>query len=170
MSLPRRSVAGAGDKSKPARWSRDAGAWDVAGTWGGWRWDLSSCHPVPVAPAHVSLKAEQTNGASQTARRDAAADGTRGGAGAVARRARWRRTRARGAGDAGGCRGGGYPPLGERLYLAPPSRGQRGMVLVNDKAAMYDAGVDRVLTAWHWYTSTTRGRGGKKYRHGGAGA
>ena len=90
MSLPRRSIAGAGGKSKPARLEHGeggrgdlAGVLDVAGAGGSGRWGLSSCHPVPVAPAHVSLEAEQTNGARQTARRDAAADGTRGGA------ARW---------------------------------------------------------------------------------
>jgi FAD/FMN-containing dehydrogenase len=34
---------------------------------------------------------------------------------------------------------GGVPPSAGLLYVAPPSRGQRGMVLVNDKAAWYDA-------------------------------
>ena len=65
MSLPRRSIAGAGDKSKPARLEHGeggrgdlAGVLDVAGAGGSGRWDLSSCHPVPVAPAHVSLEAE----------------------------------------------------------------------------------------------------------------
>jgi hypothetical protein len=151
MSRPRRSIAGAGGKSKAAT-ARARGR--RAGSRGRVRCRrgvasrvvaISSRQAIRCSRARARLigggvdKRGQTNGPTWRG----------GGWNAGAER---RRNRSRGGGAEaregvarrGGCRGG-VPPLVGQLYVAPPSRGQRGMVLVNDKAAWYDAVVDRSL-------------------------
>jgi hypothetical protein len=160
-------IAGAGDKIKPARLEHGeggrgdlAGGFDVAGDVGRVARDvervaaISPRQAIRCSRARARLigggvdKRGQTNGPTWRG------GGWNAGGGAARMPAgRGGVERERGARVARVGAVGGVPPSAGLLYVAPPSRGQRGMVLVNDKAAWYDA---VVYSAWCWYISTIR--------------